>query len=109
MRKREFQFINFMAWWYVIFTESHCLMNLWISAGKINSKLLSSLQLGSHENWVHLVMACVTSVTYSTLVNGSPTNVISPSRGLRQSDPCHLIYFIMCRRSLSHARESYSR
>jgi hypothetical protein len=58
------------------------------------------LKLGFHQNWVQLIMACVSSVTYSTLVNGFPTEIITP-RGLRQCDPLSPYPFLLCAEGLS--------
>ena len=41
------------------------------------------LKLGFHEDWVALLMACITIVSYSILVNGEPKGLFRPSRGLR--------------------------
>ncbi|XP_020889489.1 uncharacterized protein LOC110230528 isoform X3 [Arabidopsis lyrata subsp. lyrata] len=38
------------------------------------------------EKWCQWIMKCVTTVTYSVLINGSPSKKIIPSRGLRQDD-----------------------
>ena len=41
------------------------------------------LKLGFQESWVELIMECITSVSYSILVNGEPKGMITLSRGLR--------------------------
>lgn len=40
-------------------------------------------RLGFCDRWIVLIMECVTSVTYSVLVNGQPGDVIKPTRGIR--------------------------
>jgi len=40
-------------------------------------------KLGFAEAWISLIMTCVRSDTYSVLLNGRPTGLITPSRGLR--------------------------
>ena len=39
------------------------------------------LKLGFHGRWVKLIMECVSSTSYSVLVNGTPHGYIKPSRG----------------------------
>ena len=41
------------------------------------------LRLDFHEKWVDLMMMCITTVSYSLLINGEPTKKIFPSRGIR--------------------------
>ena len=41
------------------------------------------LRMGFIESWVAMIMLCVSTVTYSILINGEPKSFIRPSRGLR--------------------------
>lgn len=57
---------------------------------------MTMLKIGFRSNWVEVIMRCVTTVSYSVLVNGSPTSVINPERGIRQGNPLSLYLFFMC-------------
>ena len=46
-------------------------------------------------------MNCLSSVTYSVLFNGSPTESFSPSRGIRQGDPLSPYIFLLCAEGLT--------
>lgn len=53
-------------------------------------------RLGFHDHWCKMIEQCITTVSTSIPLNGSPGEVFYPTRGLRQEDPLSPYFFIIC-------------
>ena len=58
-------------------------------------------RMGFDEKWIRLMMIGITTVSYSILINGEPTSVIVPTRGIRRGDPLSPFLFLLCTEGLN--------
>lgn len=58
-------------------------------------------RLGFHANVISWIMECITTVSYSYLINDNVYGSVQPYRGIRQGDPLSPYIFILCGEVLS--------
>ena len=58
-------------------------------------------KMGFPAGWIERVMSCVTTPSFSVLVNGKPYGMIQPSRGICQGDLISSYLFLLCAEGLT--------
>ena len=73
-------------------------LNITKAYDQVEWQLLQGImeKMGFPAVWIERVMCCVTTPSFSILVNGKPYGMIHPTRGIRQGDLLSPYLFLLC-------------
>ena len=61
------------------------------------------IKMGFAKKWVDLIMNCISSVSYSVIINGEACGNITPTRGIRQGGPSLPTFFFFVLKAFQHS------
>lgn len=57
--------------------------------------------LGFRDHWISLVMRCITTVSYSILINAQLDAIMKPKRGIKKGDLISPYLYLLCAEGIS--------